>query len=176
MSATQRISAEAEGSAGFRHGTGATSPVLSGWIRCTNSTRRLGMIIASVASSLPLTFSSEVLRSVSVDSDVLSSVPTAVTSQQLFHCRHPMPDRSEFDTPMSSYQKPSHSPFVHHFPSASAPNTTVESMTLAVPPPAPAVSMLYLLFKHVPYSPITLPPFASVGSSLWQSRLLPASM
>ena len=36
------------------------------------------MVIASVASSLPLTFSSEVLRSVSVDSDVLSSVPTAV--------------------------------------------------------------------------------------------------
>ncbi|TBU37339.1 hypothetical protein BD309DRAFT_629882 [Dichomitus squalens] len=132
-------------------------------------------IVTSVASSPPSTFDFEApCSSVSVNPDALDSLAsTAVTSPDLaafdsngsiadllnttFDVDIPMPDCSELESPISSYQDLSHSSFVHHSPSILAPHAAVEPVNLTVPVPAPAVSMPYMLFKHGP-PPTSLPP------------------
>ena len=134
-------------------------------------------VVTSAASSPPssFNFNDPSHSSVSVTPDVFDSTSsTAVASPHLsafdsnaciadfmntnFNVDVTMPDCHELEPSVPSFQDPSHSPFAHHPPQPiPAPPPAVEPMNLAVPVPAPAVSMPYMLFKHDPPPPISLP-------------------
>ncbi|KAI1785757.1 hypothetical protein LXA43DRAFT_1036433 [Ganoderma leucocontextum] len=133
-------------------------------------------VVTSAAPSPPssFAFNEPPHSSVSVNCDVFdSAASTAVASPHLsafdsntsiadfintnFDVDVTMPDCHELEPSVPSFQDHSHSPFSHHPLSIPAPQPVVEPMNLAVPVPASTVSMPYMLFKHDPPPPISLP-------------------
>ncbi|KAH9859093.1 hypothetical protein C2E23DRAFT_880469 [Lenzites betulinus] len=70
-----------------------------------------------------------------------------------FQADIPMPDCSELGSPVVPFPDPASSPFMHGPPQ---PQPMMDPMALSVPPIASAVS--FMLFKHDPPPPISLPP------------------
>ncbi|TFK81199.1 hypothetical protein K466DRAFT_591396 [Polyporus arcularius HHB13444] len=136
-------------------------------------------IVTTAASPAPSSYSYTDHPSSSVaahPSDVLESgTSTAVASPSLaafdsnvsiadfinsnFNVDVAMPDCSDMGSPAVSYHDPSHSPFLApHQPPIPIPPPMAEPMDLAMPMPVPPVVPLpYMLFKHDPPPPITLP-------------------
>ncbi|KAI0746062.1 hypothetical protein C8Q76DRAFT_852580 [Earliella scabrosa] len=140
-------------------------------------------IVTSAASPTPSFYSENATPSSAVGSnDVLdSAASTAVASPLLsafdsnpsiadfissnFNVDVAMPDCSDMESPVMSYQDAASPPFVHqpqphaHSQPLPIPQTMAEPMNLAVPIPAPPpMQMPYMLFKHDPPPPMTLPP------------------
>ncbi|CDO72755.1 hypothetical protein BN946_scf184994.g7 [Trametes cinnabarina] len=112
-------------------------------------------------SAAPTTAPAEVLESASstaVASPLLPSfdmhAPLSDFINANFNADIAMPDSSELDSPAVPFPDASSSPFMQG-PSQPQAQSMLEAMNLAVPPAASAIP--YMLFKHDPPPPISLP-------------------